>query len=136
MMNSLYSRIDVMAKAMDASWKRNEVIANNIANVNTPGFKKSTVEFERILQDVLNGSALQGSLTHERHIPIGGTDLQNVTHEVVRQHGYSTRRDGNNVDIDVEMAERAKNELLYQTLSTRVNSSFQKLKTAITEGSK
>lgn len=121
---------------MDASWKRNEVIANNIANVNTPGFKKSSVEFESILQDVLNRNSIRGMQTHEKHIPIGHENISSVNYEVQEHSTYSTRRDGNNVDIDVEMAERSKNELLYQTLSARVNSSFERMRTVITEGSR
>lgn len=133
-MMNLYKNIDLMNRAMDASWKRNEVIANNIANVNTPGFKKSTVEFESILQNVLNKGSIRGMQTHEKHIPIGRDRIDDVKHEVRKHSEYSTRRDGNNVDIDVEMAERAKNELIYQTLSARVNSSFERLRTVITEG--
>lgn len=135
-MMNLYQNIDLMSKAMDASWKRNEVIANNIANVNTPGFKKSTVDFENILRDVLDRSTIRGTKTHEMHLPIGPPNMHQVHYEVRQHVSHSTRRDGNNVDIDVEMAERAKNELLYQTLSTRMNSSFQKLRTVITEGSR
>ncbi|MEN1759456.1 flagellar basal body rod protein FlgB [Anoxynatronum sibiricum] len=135
-MINLYQNVDMMSKALDASWKRNEVISNNIANVNTPGFKKSSVEFESILQNVLNGSSLAGWQTHQRHMPIGTASIDDVRHEVRQHQSYSTRRDGNNVDIDVESAERVKNELLYQTLSARVNSSFQRLRTAITEGGK
>ncbi len=135
-MMNLYQNIDLMNKALDASWKRNEVIANNIANANTPGFKKSTVEFESILQNVLNNNSIRGMQTHEKHIPIGKGHINNVEHDIRKESSYSTRRDGNNVDIDVEMAERAKNELLYQTLSARVNSNFQKIRTVISEGSR
>ncbi|SMP47157.1 flagellar basal body rod protein FlgB [Anoxynatronum buryatiense] len=135
-MINLYQNVDMMSKALDASWKRNEIISNNIANVNTPGYKKSSVEFESILQNVLNGSTLAGWQTHQRHLPIGAATIDDVQYEVRQHQSYSTRRDGNNVDIDVESAERVKNELLYQTLSARVNSSFQKLRTAITEGGK
>lgn len=121
---------------MDASWARNESIANNIANVNTPGYKKDTVEFEGLLKDSLKRNTLVGTITNPRHIPIGQTDSLSVKHQRVQHQNYSTRRDGNNVDIDVEMAERAKNELWYQSLSTRVNGQFQKLRTVISEGSR
>ena len=135
-MKNLYNNVNLMSKAMDASWARNESIANNIANVNTPGYKKSAVEFESILKDSINRNTLRGSITHERHIPIGTADISTIKHQTVQHRGYSTRRDGNNVDIDVEMAERAKNELWYQSLSTRVNGQFQKLRTVISEGSR
>lgn len=133
-MLNMYNNINLLSKAMDASWKRNEVIANNIANVNTPGFKRSTVEFESILRQVVNNTSLRGMKTHQRHLPIGRDSINSVSYEIHQKSSYKTRRDGNNVEIDLEMAERAKNELLYQTLGARVNSSFQRLRTAITEG--
>ena len=135
-MRNLYQNIDLTSRAMDASWKRNEVIANNIANVNTPDFKKSTVEFETILKETISRNTLRGKITHRNHIPIGVSDPSSVEYQIDHKNNYSARRDGNNVDIDVEMAERAKNELWYQTLSTSVSGQFHKLRTVITEGSK
>ncbi|HZX21107.1 MAG TPA: flagellar basal body protein, partial [Clostridia bacterium] len=49
----MYGNIDFLTKALDASWKRDEVIANNIANAETPNFKKSVVLFEEILKEQL-----------------------------------------------------------------------------------
>ncbi|RQD68221.1 MAG: flagellar basal body rod protein FlgB [Tindallia sp. MSAO_Bac2] len=135
-MKNIYNNVDLMSKAMDASWARNEAIANNIANVNTPGYKKSSVEFESILKDSIKRNTLRGTITNDRHIPIGSRNISDVKHKNVQNRSYSTRRDGNNVDIDVEMAERAKNELWYQSLSTRVNGQFNKLRTVISEGSR
>ncbi|SFH50467.1 flagellar basal-body rod protein FlgB [Tindallia magadiensis] len=135
-MNNTYRNVDVLSRAMDASWARNESISNNIANVNTPGFKKTSVEFESIMKDVINNNKIPVKLTHQKHIPIGSLAPESVTHQKKQRTNFSTRRDGNNVDIDVEMAERAKNELWYQTLSTRINGEFHKLRTVISEGSR
>jgi len=88
------------------------------------------------LKDALHSSKLPGAITHERHLPIGTPQADQVEPRVIQQSDHRTRRDGNNVDIDVEMANRAKNELQYQTLSTKLNSDLHRLRTVITEGSR
>ncbi len=130
----MFEKVDLLTKAMNASWKRNEVITNNIANANTPNFKKSEVVFEELLQDYLKGTTLKGFNTHQKHFDIGPMDPKALQHKVIDTGGYSTRRDGNNVDIDVEMAELAKNQIIYNTLATQVNAHFSRLKLVIKEG--
>lgn len=134
MFNNIYGNIDILSKALGASWKRNEVLANNVANVNTPNFKRSDVEFEKLLKGYLEGNKVAGVTTHEKHIPIGTKDVKDLNYRVVKDMRYSTRRDGNNVDIDVETAEFAKNSILYNTLITRLNGNIQRLKLVINEG--
>lgn len=130
----MYNNINLLTKALDASWKRNEVITNNIANAETPGFKKSTVSFEEILKEELSGKKLKGVLTHAKHININGSNIEDIKHTIKTENNYSTRMDKNNIDIDVEMAERAKNEIIYNTLTSKMQSNFQKIKFVINEG--
>jgi len=67
------SGMALMEKGLDAAALRNTVIANNLANVDTPGYKRSEVAFEDVFRKALNGkSGLKGAVTNERHIPIGG----------------------------------------------------------------
>ncbi|WP_026475994.1 flagellar basal body rod protein FlgB [Alkaliphilus transvaalensis] len=130
----MYNQVNLLTNALNASWKRNEVIANNIANANTPNFKRSDVEFEKLLEGYLKGNKLAGDRTHQNHIPIGMKSLDEVRHRVVKNDSFSTRLDGNNVDVDVEMAEMAKNTITFNTLSTQLNNHFARLKIAINEG--
>lgn len=130
----MFEHVNLLHKALDASWKRNEIIANNIANSNTPNFKRSEVQFESILQSFLKGNNLAGKTTHEKHIPIGVQDFNSLSYRVVQDNSYSTRLDGNNVEVDVEMGEEAKNTILYQTLQEQMNNHFKRLKLAINEG--
>lgn len=130
----MYDNINLYTKALNASWKRNEVLANNIANVNTPGYKRSDVKFQEILKDSLQRSTIQGAKTQPGHMDIGGRDPSNITHEVTTSEGYSTRRDGNNVDIDVEMGEVTKNNIYYEAVSRQMSSKFNRLRSAITGG--
>lgn len=133
-MSNMFQNVDLMTKALNASWKRNEIISHNIANVNTPNFKKSHVEFEELLQKHLKGSSVSGSTTHDKHINIGIRSLNDLNHKVNTSQNFKTRRDGNNVDIDVEMGELAKNNILFNTLAARISGNFSKLRTVIKEG--
>lgn len=114
-----------LQKALDASWLRNEVISNNIANDDTPGYKRKTVKFE----EFLSGEMKTGKISK------GQTRLKSS--DIMVSHDYSTlsyRSDGNNVDIENEMAELATNSLRYNTLIQKMNGDFQNLRKVIRGG--
>lgn len=130
----MFNNINLLTKALDASWKRNEIITNNIANAETPGFKKSTVLFEEILEEQFNNKKLKGVITDVKHIPINDININDIKYKIKTEGSFNTRMDKNNVDIDVEMAERAKNEIVYNILTSKVQDSFRKIKFVINEG--
>ncbi|HOA55442.1 MAG: flagellar basal body rod protein FlgB [Acetivibrionales bacterium] len=134
MFDKLTTNLKLREKALDAAWIRNEVIAQNIANVDTPGYKKSTVAFEEYLQSASQKSGFKGNTTDSRHIPIGRSN-DNARIRIVKDNrNLSTRLDGNNVDIEVEMAEMAKNNIRYNTLIQSISNSYQRIRTVINEG--
>ncbi len=136
MIDKIGNKTKLLEKALDATWLRNESIANNIANVNTPGFKKSHVRFEDALNSAMLDVNISGKLTREKHIPIGKNAQILTGPEVVTEEFTSMRRDGNNVDIDVEMAELAKNSIKYNTLITQISKEFRRLSLVINDGRK
>ncbi len=122
-----FDYVNVLDKAADASWKRETVLANNIANVNTPGYKRKDLDFEVVLKQEL-GRCKHTSLDtkidnlHMDHLnPSVYTDLSN----------YSYRLDGNNVDIDVEEVEYASEQIRYQGITAGINNEFNRMKTVI-----
>src|SRR5690606_803076 len=129
------SSIDLIGRALEASTLRQEVIANNIANADVPGFKRSYVRFEDLLRQVLENnrpSSFVGIRTDPRHIPIGrGRSALSVRPQVVVDHSTSMNHNGNNVDLDYEMALMAKNQIYYNTLVQMVNGKFEKIRTVI-----
>ena len=129
-----FNTVDLMSKALDVSELRNEVISNNIANVDTPGFKRSDVNFESILNDAINSNKLAGFVTDKNHIPINSASIENIEPQIVQDNSTSMRLDGNNVDIDVEMSNLAKNQLYYDALAQRVSGELNSLLTAIKDG--
>ncbi|QKY69026.1 flagellar basal body rod protein FlgB [Lentibacillus sp. CBA3610] len=111
---------------------KNRTISNNIANVDTPGYKAKDVEFKNVLNDELNAS-FGTKRTHSKHLPFNSLDRDQTIHTVTRQ-GTAYNHSGNNVDIDKEMAELGKNQIYYQALVDRINGKFSTLKTVIGGG--
>lgn len=135
MLGRIFNNTKVVEKSLDASWLRNEAISQNIANVDTPGYKRKTVSFEEHLSQAIDDSGFRGKRTNPRHIPIGGSDISGIEPRVMEDNkSLSYRLDGNNVDIDNEMAAMAKNTIQYNTLVQRMNGQFSKIKSAINEG--
>lgn len=124
----------ILGSAMDAAALRQQVAADNIANVNTPGFRRRFVRFEDELTRAMDGRAVRGSRTHPRHIPIGAATVGRVRPEIVRDDTSVMRNDGNNVDIDREMAINAAAELQYAALTQVTSARYRMLRSAITQG--
>ena len=128
------SYLNTMRYALDASSMRNESISSNIANVNTPNYKRKYVKFEEYLRNRDNSNDLKGALTNSRHIEIphssSGFPITAIDNSV------STREDGNNVNIDVEEADNVKNYLNYSMVSDQISSYFKSMISGITGGRK
>ncbi|MBS4009025.1 MAG: flagellar basal body rod protein FlgB [Clostridium sp.] len=106
----------VLQKGLNAAGERQRVMAHNIANLNTPLYKRKEVRFEEELRQALLGSTrLPLTTTHPRHMG-KAPSLQDVRHEVKTDLQSSMRPDGNNVDIEREMAMLAANQLNYNAL--------------------
>lgn len=134
MLNKIEGKTVVLEKALDAAWMKNEVIANNIANVNTPGFKKSYVSFEDQMASAASEFQLGSVQKDSKFLPIGN-DARSISSPVVMQESFtSVRKDGNNVDVDVEMAELAKNTIKFNAIISQISRQFENLRTAISEG--
>jgi len=117
-MNETDRGLTLLGKALDASALRHRVIANNLANVNTPGFKASTVEF---------GEELKAAMTSG-----GPGKLASVQPKIVPLDAPAQRKDGNNVDVDRHLTDMVKNSLYYSTLARIVNARIGAFRAAIT----
>jgi len=134
MWNNLFKPMDVIQRGLSASWMRNAVIRNNIANVETPGFKASVVEFESLFARAIQEGGFVGARTHEGHRDFGSGNLNAIRPMVFQSRDLSMRADGNNVDIESENVRMAQNSLYYNTLMERLNSEIRRLRMAINEG--
>lgn len=100
-------------KSLDASALRGRVIAQNLANVETPGYQRKEVSFEDQLQDLIK-KKVAGATTQEGHMPLGkGIDLTQVKPKVFEAQDPTLPGEINNVDLDVEAAKMAENQILF-----------------------
>ena len=122
---SIYDYVKVLDKAADAAWIRNDCINNNLANVNTPGYKREDVDFKAQLKEALGHFRYMS--TDQKVAALDSEDLRPKSY--IDHGGFSYRRDENNVDIDVENAYLAENQLYYYGLTTAITSDFADLRT-------
>ena len=116
-MTVIPSQFDMLSKLLDAAELRHRVISQNVANVNTPGYRRLDVDFEAMLARRLAGSS---------------GDISDVEPEIREAAGQPGRADGNTVDIDQEMGQLNKNALLYQTYAQVLASKLAMMRSAIT----
>ena len=114
----------LLEKMLDVSSVKHKVIANNIANVNTPGYKKMGVSFSDQLEKALNESSMNKFDTLQPKIVISKEDTSETA-----------RNDGNNVDMDKEVSSLVKNTLTYSIYTQLLAKKYEGIKSAI-EGSR
>ncbi|MBC9824493.1 flagellar basal body rod protein FlgB [Carnobacterium inhibens] len=123
------STYNLMKNALDAASMRQEMISSNVANVNTADYKVNKVDFETILDNVSNGTAM--NKTNDLHIGFG--NLEDVSPVVSKRTDTTVKENGNNVDIDIEMAEEASNSIYYNAMITQLNAKYSMLRSVITK---
>ena len=124
---NVFDYTNILDKAADASWMRENVITNNIANIDTPGYKRQDVDFESVLQKAL-GKTKYSSL--DKKVRELNQDLGKLTTtSYTDAANYSYRLDRNNVDENTENAELASESLRYQLLTTAITNNFSRMQT-------
>jgi len=124
--------VAILQRGLDVASLRREVIANNVANADTPNFKRSTVNFEAQLKRALDSErtkpALEAAVTDPRHISFDTKmDWQNV--KPVRQLDYltQTKSNGNNVDLQEELMSAEQNQMMYNLMAQAAANEFNQL---------
>lgn len=122
--SNVFNYVNVLGKAADASWLRNDILANNIANVDTPGYKRQDIDFESQLKTAMRNTRYKS--VDARVDAISSTQLRPRVY--TDSANFSYRLDGNNVDIDTEGAQLAANQIRYNGLINAINGDFTNLK--------
>ncbi|MFA6807415.1 MAG: flagellar basal body rod protein FlgB [Eubacteriales bacterium] len=121
----------LLENGLDGLSMRNKVLSNNIANVDTPNFKRSDVNFNEILlNEIEQSSGLELKKTKQQHLSGPGSIGSQF---VVQDKNTSYRNDGNNVDIDLEMTRLAENTLQYNALTQALTSQLSLLRQVVQE---
>jgi flagellar basal-body rod protein FlgB len=116
-MSEINGQFDVLARLLDVASLRQRTLAHNVANVNTPGFRRSDVRFEDAFARALASGNEAKALR--------------VQPQVIEHGGDGERADGNNLDIDVEMGRLEKNTALYKVYSQLLASQLANMRAAI-----
>lgn len=120
--------LGVHAQALEVRVSRAEVLANNLANADTPGFKARDLDFKAMLGQQLDGQ-LAMATTNGKHLPLGG--LESSAEALQYRIPNQPSLDGNTVDTQQEIAEFTKNVMDYQASFQFLNSKFKGLTAAI-----
>jgi len=128
-------QLRLLERSLDVSMLRQRTIANNIANLDTPQFKSKQVVFEELLREELSGQqpTLAAYRTNPRHIAFGGSQGLPGP-RIVSNPNALVQNNGNDVDVEYEMNQLAKNQIWYNGLVQMTNGYFTKLQSVINGG--
>lgn len=135
MLNQINNNINILNKALDGAWLKDKAINHNISNVNTPNYKRLNVNFQDRLKEAINKKENKLVKTHSEHLPMSNK-LHELDPKIEIDKNYSYRFDNNNVNIDTESAELAKNTIMYNALIDQTVKEFDRIKNVIIEGGK
>ena len=128
--------IQVMSKALDLRSQKHAVIAGNVANMDTPGYKPRELTFEKELQQAIGTAGLQPRRTHGRHLPVGPDQVAELEPRLRMRRDYAMGNGSYQLDLDKEMAKLAQNNLIYEATVQLIAKKMASLRFAITEGGK
>lgn len=123
--------INLLHNSLDYASAKNRVISTNIANVDTPDYKSQEAVFKNVLNEEMNTS-LPAKRTQGKHLSFNETNQQ--PYQIVTNNNTTYNHNGNNVDMDKEMTELAKNQIYYNSLVDRISGKFGSLQTVIRGG--
>lgn len=133
---SFLSMEKLVSKAMSADSTRLKVISDNVANADTPNFKKSTVSFESELKRALDSKTsepFEARMTNKKHIPFTvPKDVDGVKPKINLEYNTEFMNNGNNVDVEAEMVELEKAQLRYQVYSSYLGRNYRLMSSLFT----
>ncbi|HIJ78903.1 MAG: flagellar basal body rod protein FlgB [Desulfobulbaceae bacterium] len=118
--------VDLMRQALNVRMERQGLIQSNVANYETPGYKVQDLNFERVMQSVMQGQG-QLALTNKNHVQLDALEVSKT-----REFSEESRP----VDLDEEMVKLSENQLMYQITTRLVGKKLEGMRYAIDEGGK
>lgn len=131
LLDNLFDRsVTGLSKSMDLTWKRNQALASNIANAETPQYRAVEVTFGKELERAFGNTNESVMRTNAQHLDVG----QNQSSRFVPDYSGQTKPDGNNVDIDLQMGRLAQNSGDFMNAARLIRRQIGLIKNAIREG--
>lgn len=125
----MFRLVDLVTKGLDAASLRHKVLSNNLANANTPGFRRSDVDFSNLFEQSVSMPVRK---THPQHITISRRKISGI--HIVQDTATAIRNDGSNVDADREMILLLENQLHYHAMADVITRNLGFLRLVIGEG--
>lgn len=127
--------IQYLEHALDLASRRQQLIASNVANADTPGYRTKDLDFAANLKQAQEaGATIPLAASEPGHLSVGGTSAFMNEPKVIEPEGLPSRNDHNNVNGDREMSKLAENSLEYMLASQLIVHEFGLIRTAIREG--
>jgi flagellar basal-body rod protein FlgB len=114
--------------------RRQQIIASNLANVDTPGYKSKEISFNATMQELMSGQAVPMATTRPEHQGLGNLQFSPMEPEVYEVQGFPVRGDGNNVEMDRELLKLSETSFGYATISQILRGKFRMLFNVINDG--
>jgi len=124
----------VLKKSLDLRAQKQQVIASNIANAETPGYSARKLEFEADLRNAIDTPETTIRPTHPKHFPLGINGIEGVQGKLTKQLDSNPYGDGNSVSLDDEMFDLAENQLLFEAGGQILKKKLTMLKYAVSDG--
>ena len=124
----------ILDKSLDLRAQNQRVIAANVANSETPGYAPAQFEFENELKNAINQSGTNLATTHEKHIPIGGSTINQVTGTLTRTPDNTGIGDENGVSVDQEMIKMSENQLMYEASAQLLKKKLSQIRFVVSDG--
>jgi flagellar basal-body rod protein FlgB len=132
-MNLFGPAFDRLGSVLDIVTAKHAVIASNIANVDTPGYKAKELDFREAYLSSLKASGISMKKTMEKHFSPAESQGSYAS-LISEQVNDFMRNDGNNVNVDKEMVDLAQNSIMFDMAAQMMGRKFESLKYAISEG--
>ena len=126
--------INVLHKSLDLRQQKQQVIAANIANAETPDYRARKLSFEADLRKAIASPGAEARKTNPKHISAGSMGINGVQGTIVKQRSDNILGDGNSVSLDDEMLDLAENQLLFEASSQILKKKLTMLKYAAGDG--
>jgi flagellar basal-body rod protein FlgB len=132
LLESLFGNTEILQKSLNGLTTRQRALAENVANADTPGYKRVEVSYEKQLSDAIDGQSdgdeLPLKTDDARQFTLGPLSLGALKPEVRTIEGETYRNDGNNVDIEEQMSNMAETNIRYNTMASLTQRNFDRVK--------
>jgi flagellar basal-body rod protein FlgB len=126
--------LSAMEQYMTRLSKRQQVIASNLANIDTPGYRTKDISFHATIQDLLANQAVPLRTTRPEHLPLSGLSFTPLEPEVLEVQNLPARGDLNNVDRDRELLRMSETTFGYSLMAQLLRGKFRTLASSINDG--